>query len=250
MRRLHSLLIACVSVGPLAAGCGEEPDRIPRGTDPAGEEFKAQAAQIVNRYARGLYDRDRDAVLGVLSSEVKERMKTYEGGLDRFMEKQRKMMVQTFTAMEGGGIGAGFQVTRVAAQEGAAEATLSRDGRALTRPFHFVLEETGWKLNVARPGFSKPLAEGAAAANNYMIDNQAGHGVNAWCEGGGGAYVPPYSQRTVSCPNRCGYWFSGAWFDGTGWVGQTHLCDYNTWGADVINSRTFPYWGMACHDPC
>jgi hypothetical protein len=231
-------------------GCTGSPDEITATTDTDSHQFGLEATEIVNRYARAIYEKDPGTLTNMFSSELREAMLQPNAGLDLFIEKQRRMMTTTFQNMESGGMGSRFELVRVAAQEGAIAVTVKRDGVELPRPFYFVLEGNSYRLNVARKGFSQGLPEGAAANDNYKVDNRGSTFVQASCLGGGGVSVPPYSSTKVSCPNACGRWFSGAWFDGTAWVGQTHYCDYNTWGADVIYSTTFPTYGMACAGPC
>jgi hypothetical protein len=254
MRKRATTVTLLVATLALGAGCAGSPNQISEKTNTASPEFKAQAEEIVNRYAQALYNRDVTAMEDLLASEVLTRMKEYQGGLPGFVEQQRRMMLKTFNGMESQGLGGGFQVTKVTAQEGAAAVTLSRNGVDVPKAFHFVLEEGGYRLNIARKGFTKPLPPGAAAADNYNVKNDADYPVWAECEGGGSISVRPWSTGSVSCPNRCGRWFAGARFDGSNWIGQTHNCDYNTWGDDVIHNQYFnpgrPYIGMVCNDRC
>jgi hypothetical protein len=248
-RAMATLIAACT-----LAGCGSRPNEIPETMETTTPEFAAQAEEIVNRYALGLYNRDVAVMDELLASEVLTRMKGYQGGLEGFVEQQRRMMLRTFDGMEGAGMGNGFKVTKVTRQEGMVAVSLSRDGAAMPRPFHFVLENGAYKLNIAPKGFSRPLPKGTGANNTYLVTNSASFPVWAECYQGGSVNVPAYGSGTVSCPNACGRWFSGAYFDGTNWIGQTHYCDYNWWGADVIHEgslhppATIP--GMFCNDPC
>lgn len=247
-----TVLMATLAIG---AGCSGSPNQISDETATTSPQFKAQAEEIVNRYAQALWDRDATAMDDLLASEVLTRMKEYQGGLPGFVEQQRRMMLRTFKGMESQGMGGGFQVTKVAAQDGAAAVTLSRNGVELPRPFHFVREDGSYKLNIARKGFTKPLPPGAGPADNYIVKNDGDYPVWAACEGGGSITVGRWTSGSVSCPNRCGRWFAGARFDGANWIGQTHNCDYNTWGEDVIHNQYIQYAGrnyigMVCHDPC
>jgi hypothetical protein len=237
-----------------AAGCAQKPNEIPSTMDTASVEFKKQAEDIVNRYATALFNHDVPAMDELLASEVLGRMKTYQGGLEGFVEQQRRMMIRSFKGMETAGLGAGFTVTTITKQEGMVAARLSRNGVELFRPFHFVLEDGAYKLNIAPKGFTNRLPGGAGANDTYLVTNGASFPVSAVCDGGGSVNVPAGGSGTVSCPNRCGRWFAGAYFDGTNWIGQTHLCDYNTWGADVIFEGSLhppaSIPGMHCNDPC
>jgi hypothetical protein len=251
-RGMVAALMACtVAVG---AGCSQKPNEIPATMDTAGAEFKGQAEEIVNRYALGLIDRDVALMDQLLATEVLNRMKTYEGGLEGFVEAQRRVMLRSVQGMAAAGVGAGFRVTRTAKQEGMVAVRLSRDGVELPKPFHFVLENDGYKLNIAPKGFTNPKPAGAGADEHYLVTNGGKWPVSAECDGGGSVNVPAGGSRTVSCPNRCGRWFAGAYFNGTNWIGQTHYCDYNTWGADVIYEGNFhppaTIPGMHCNDPC
>ena len=236
----------------LGLGCSaEQPVGVPAAMSTESQEFRQQAEDIVNRYTAALFARDTAAIESIVSTEIQERIKTYGGGTERFIEKQRGAMLATFRGMNENGLGGGFQVTRVERQEGSALVRLSRDGVALLRPFHFVLEGDQYKLNVHRAGFSKPLAPGAAADNDFVVENHSRNiTVGAACEGGGEVSVGPGGSGTVSCPNACGF-FEGADFNGTGWFGH-HLCDYNTFGPDVIYEFNAPSgaFGMHCFDRC
>jgi hypothetical protein len=233
-----------------AAGCGQRPAEIPADMGTSTEQFRAEAEELVNRYALALYQGDTDTLASILSSEVTGRLATYPGGMPRFIEKQKKSMLTTFPTMAANGMGKGFQVKSVARQEGSVAVTLLRDGAELTRPFYFVLEGGSYKLNVGRPGFSKALPAGAAANDTYVVTNTNCSGPNcgsviASCYSGGTVTVPGGTSKSVSCPNTCGFW-SGAYFWGTNWVG-TNYCDYNTWGTDVWYQ---PFMGMYCNDGC
>lgn len=253
MKTGKTFVLIGASALTLALGCAPgQLNDISRETAETSQEFRVQAEDILNRYARGLFERDAEAVRGLLSAELLAQMNDSDASFDEFVEKQRRMMVKTFNGMESLGMGRGFQAVEIEKQEGAVAVTLSRDGAQLPRPFHFVLEGDAYKLNVGRKGFAKPLPAGAAAADHYNVANRSsgpGTTVQAYCEGGGSVTVRPGQTASVSCPKRCGRWFAGARFGGTSWVGSP-WCDYNTWGDDVIYSPTYPIFGMACNDPC
>jgi hypothetical protein len=244
-----------VVAGAFGCSAATEHDPIRSDVGVASEEFKLLAAEHVNTYARALVERDAATLDRLLSSEVKERLGTYEGGVDRFMEKQRTTLLRAFPELERAGHGDsdGFEVTQVTAQEGVASVGLSYRGKPLERPFYFVQEGELYTLNVARPGFSRPLADGALPNDFYRItSNSEAQPQTIGCERGQSVQVQPayyvgtYNNYDVSCPNVCGFW-NGALFYGTYWQANAdHYCDYNTWGTDVW----VDWFGARCNDSC
>src|SRR5262245_12972480 len=127
-----------LSFTAIAAGCSAESGgaapTIPSDIDTNSEEFKKLAALDINAYAHALVERDATALNELLSSEVKSRLATYEGGIERFMEKQRTTLLQAFPQLETAGAIGAFEVTKASAQEGVASATLAYQGTELPRP--------------------------------------------------------------------------------------------------------------------
>jgi hypothetical protein len=244
---------AGIATGCSADGGGRTPT-IRSDIDTNSGEFKALATAQLNAYANALIERDSAALEEVLSSEVKSKLASYEGGVERFMEKQRTTLLKAFPALETEGAIGAFEVTKASAQEGVASATLSYQGTEIPRPFYFVAEGDRYKLNVAAPGFSKPLGKGALANDTYRVSSQYGSDPSqVICSYGGTVnttspqYIGQLNNYYVSCPNVCGFW-SGANFRsfGSPWSGPPN-CDYNTWGTDVwVWSNGF----AGCNDPC
>ena len=114
-----------------------------------------------------------------------------------------------------------------------------------------MVERDQYKLNVHRPGFSRPLPPGAAALSDpYIIENKQDATVHVQCFRGGEGNIAPLSTGNLTCLNVCGI-FSGADFYGTGWRGA-FLCDYKNWGVDVVNEfiDQVGNFGMHCTEPC
>jgi hypothetical protein len=256
IHKLTAGLLLALASG--AAGCSADSSggspTIRSDIDTSTQEFKELATLQLNAYANALIERDASALDAVLSSEVKSRLASYEGGIDRFMEKQRTTLLQAFPALETEGAIGAFEVTKVTAQEGVASATLSYQGTEVPRPFYFVTEGDSYKLNVAPPGFSSPLKNGALANDSYMVSAQYGSDPSTViCTNGGmvntqpSQYIGKNNDYYVSCPNFCGFWH-GANFRsfGSPWSGPPN-CDYNTWGTDVwVWSNGF----AGCNDAC
>jgi hypothetical protein len=178
--------------------------------------------------------------------------------MNRFVEKQRAVMLKTFTAMDPVRMADRFVVIAVDLQGDTAAVSLSYAGQEIPRPFHFVREDGRWALNLAAPGFSRALPEGALPMNTYRVGTGS-------LGGGGpfrdiGCYQTNHSffWRTVAgtntsypigCENVCGF-FTGGWFGLSAaptatWDGSPY-CDYNTWGTDVwVNGLS-----ASCSDPC
>jgi hypothetical protein len=251
-QKLTTVLLLALASGALrcSAETGTPTLSSDVGTD--SEEFKLVAGEQLNAYAHALIERDALTLDALLSSEVKKRLASYEGGVERFMEKQRTTLLQAFPELETAGAVGAFEVTKVAAQEGVASATLAYQGTELPRPFHFVREGDRYLLNVARPGFSSPLGKGALANDTYLISaSYDSEPATITCSYGGQVNVSPaqyigtYNKYYVSCPNACGFW-SGANFRSSGqWQGAAN-CDYNTWGTDVWVG----WFGAHCNDAC
>jgi hypothetical protein len=251
-QKLTTVLLLALASGALrcSAETGTPTLSSDVGTD--SEEFKLVAGEQLNAYAHALIERDALTLDALLSSEVKKRLASYEGGVERFVEKQRTTLLQAFPELETAGAVGAFEVTKVAAQEGVASATLAYRGTELPRPFHFVREGDRYLLNVARPGFSSPLGQGALANDTYLISaSYDSEPATITCSYGGqvnvrpAQYIGTYSKYYVSCPNYCGFW-NGANFRSSGqWQGAAN-CDYNTWGTDV-----WVGWaGAHCNDAC
>jgi hypothetical protein len=240
------------------AGCsadnGGDAPTIRSDIDTQSQEFKALATVQLNAYANALIERDAATLESLLSTEVKTRLASYEGGIGRFIEKQRTTLLQAFPALETEGAIGAFEVTKASAQEGVASATLSYQGTELPRPFYFVTEGDHYALNVARPGFSAPLADGAQANDGYVVsasyDSQP---TTVICYHGStvttrpAQYIGTYSNVTMSCPNVCGFWHGANFWTSGGalWSGPPN-CDYNTWGTDVWVDG----WSAHCNDAC
>lgn len=248
----RGMLLALVSGVVACAGESQSTKPITSDVATSSEEFRLLAEQHVNAYARALIERDAATLDELLSSEVKARLAGYEGGSERFMDKQRRTLLQAFPELETAEPEDGFSVTKVAAQEGVVSVTFGYRDRELARPFYFVKEGERYTLNVARPGFSAPLAEGALPNDSYQIsaDSDA-QPANIGCYRGQSVNVQPayyigsYNNYYVSCPNVCGFWH-GANFGSSGqWLGAPN-CDYNTWGTDVWVG----WFGAQCNDSC
>jgi len=247
---MQTRTIGLLSLAALAAGCGAPPE--------PGAEPKQQLEETVNVYARALQDRDHRALEGLLSREVRERLGRYEGGMNRFVEKQRAVMLKTFTMMDAVRMADRFLVSAVDPQGDTAAVSLSYAGQEIPRPFYFVREDGRWALNLAAPGFSRALPEGALPMNTYRVTTGPLSGGGPFRDIGCIQSNHTFFWRTVAgtntsypigCQNVCGF-FTGSQFNLSAaptsrWEGS-QFCDYNTWGTDVwVNGVS-----ASCNDPC
>jgi hypothetical protein len=254
--------IGIVVVGVLSmltmAGCGA-------GTDGTGEPAVADAdlaegsaeTRVVddqirmeiegkfNAYAQALIDGDNEFLDSVISSEIRNRLVEKNADIAAFAKKMKASMLKQFSDMsDGTSMGYAFTVTDIHQASGGLRVEVARNGEALSKPFYFVNEGGEYKLNLLRPGFTKPHPDGSGAGSDtYRVKNLNSYNAEAHCNNW--KTVPAGGEATLSCANSCGWW-SGALFHGTY---QGALCDWNSWGVDVYldGSRLN---GLYCNDPC
>jgi hypothetical protein len=235
----------------VAAGCDVAPEKPASAPVQSSDSaLKAELEAAVNAYGRALYDRKQDVLKTLLSREVLTRLQDYEGGVDRFVEKQRASMLKSFKSMNPSGMADRFTINSMDVQAETVAVNLSYGGQEIPRPFYFVKEGGRWTLNVARPGFSQKLPDGSLAASTYMITTNYQSGFASvgcirddrmwnWVD------LPnPNSNYYLSCRNMCGFW-TGGYFTASNWQ-FSHYCDYNTWGTDVWSDAGKTY----CNDGC
>src|SRR4051794_11694783 len=181
------------TIGILAATLATACDAPPESASKPADPLQQQLEEAVNVYARAVQSRDHGALKAMLSKEVLGRLGRFEGGMDRFVEKQRGAMLKTFTMMDSVKMADRFTVTGLNLQADTAAVTLTYAGQEVPRPFYFVKEDGRWALNVARPGFSQALPEGALPMNTYRVTTQS-WGSNA-------------NFRDIGCVQSNGGWF-------------------------------------------
>lgn len=206
-----------------------------------------------NAYAQALLDNDLELLTTIMSTEVQERVAKKGPDMGAFAEKLRRSMIRHFNTMaentmtEGERLDVPFSVVEMRAEGDALRVEVARAGKPLAKPFYFVLEGDDYKLNLLRPGFSKPLPEGAGAAyDTYLLKNQHSELAIGDCAGNNPTWIPGNSQQNKSCSNTCGWW-SGSTFYGH-WP-YSLKCDWNTWGVDVYYHPSYSI-GLECNDTC
>jgi len=229
----------------------------------ASEELADELEGKVNSYARALLDRDLDVLNGLMSTEVLGQIDAKGMDMGAFADKMSNSMLRTFDTMSPDSTSElGFSVQSARIEGNAVRIELSRRGEALEKPLYFVNEQGEYKLNLVSPGFTQPLAEGAAGSwNNYLVRN-SGESLSGANRGDAGAYCTTGSSATIhwkgevymSCTDKCGAFFAGGrFFANSGQYNENHsYCDYNTWGVDAFYrfSDLNGMWIVDCNDGC
>jgi hypothetical protein len=212
----------------------------------------------LNSYALAVLDRDVDMLKGLMSTEVLGQIDAKGMDMGAFADKMSSSLLRTFDTMTSTSDLGWFSVESMRIEGNAARVEVSRQGETLGKPFYFVDEQGEYKLNLVSPGFSRPLAEGAAGSwNTYIVANLSPETAPAYCTTGSGANIDPNGQVNLSCVDKCGAVFSGGrFFANLGQYNQRHrYCDYNTWGVDAYyyldgTAEWDLEWYVACNDNC
>jgi hypothetical protein len=242
--------IATACFVALVASCNS-PDRIAPGDQVDHEEFES----AINRYAGAISSGDERALEDLLSSEVLTRMGSFEGGMKRFISKQKLAMLRTLGMQRFEASKHRFEVSEIQRQGAVATMAVHLNGEPLGKRWAFVQENGRWTLNLANPGFSRGLPPEVGGNDWYLIEMRADtidEGAVCCQFAVDGRYncgpVKPGTTGYMSCLNMCGF-FTGGLFSTEGthlrWRGSNH-CDYNTWGSDVITTGA----EASCNDPC
>jgi hypothetical protein len=282
MKTVFNTALAAISIFAIAcggedltmmeSGAGTEGlDTVPQ--EPSSDSEEALADELVgipssdealadelegklNSYAQAVVDRDVDALKGLMSAEVLGQIDAKGMDMGAFADKMSGSMLRTFDTMTSNSDLGWFSVESVRIEGNAVRIEVSRQGETLKKPFYFVDDQGEYKLNLVSPGFSRPLAEGAAGSwNDYLLTNShASLTAHAYCTTGSHGYIPPQSNGYLSCTDKCGAFFSGGrFFANQGQTNETHAyCDYNTWGVDAeykwLNPNT--EYAVLCADSC
>jgi hypothetical protein len=120
--------------------------------------------------------------------------------------------------------------------DGSATLEVAIAGARSGKPFHFVEEEGGYKLDLVRPDAA------LAGSNTYQIKNNDFVERSFSCRGASGT-IAPTGQLQGKCSDTCSGFFDGTRFT----VNGTSVdCDYNSWGIDMYINNNYP----VCGDPC
>lgn len=273
-----SLLGSLAMVGGCSVEAGNEPSPGPSSVGESSvvdPHVLAELEAKVNSYAQSLLINDTGYLDVIVSSEVKLRARQMDSDVRGFATKMRKSLR---AELERRGIDADADLTGLltignVTQEGAAlRVEVSIDGVEIGKPFYFVAEDGEYKLNVKRPGFTKPLPAGAEASRDtYRIESRR-HGSTSFKCTGTATFSVPSVQLCESnceywvcdssgvhceqkfrdptpgvsnpkCDSTCGWWTGSTFTQGS----NSKKCDYNTWGTDVyINWNNT--WN--CNDDC
>jgi hypothetical protein len=259
MKRLRTALVAVqIVVSTLGIGYAGQPaaQEAPVGAVPDGVDAKA-IQDTFDTFTRAILDGDENAFAGVVSEEVLARSANRGIKISKLLRKQRKAIALTFGLAEG--VRPRFEVDEILVQGDVARVTVRFRGEELKKPFYFVREGDGFKLNILPPGFSQaPPPEALFGSSNYQVHNKDIYGNQAFtlrCYRGSGVAdgvltVPANSIRSISCKDACG-WFSGSIFQDYYGYNPARKCDWNWWGDDVIIDHLYGgYSGWYCNDNC
>jgi hypothetical protein len=200
---------------------------------------------MLSAYVHGLERGDAAAVEGLLSAELLSRIAERAPGADAghkmqafVLGEQRKLAKSLGSLRSRSEL---FTVTSARKlEEGRVVAlTVSLGGEEIPKPFYFVAQDGGYKLNVTPPVTS-------LSSDSYMVGNADYVWRNYGCSGVGSAMfsIGPYpAAQYTTCNNSC-----SSWFDGTRFFTQTGsaYCDYNSFGLDMWIKNGLP----VCNDPC
>ena len=198
-----------------------------------------------NAYAQALIDGDNEFLSSVISSEIRDRIAEKGADIEAFAKKMKASMLRQFSDMsDATSMGYAFTVTDIREAGGGLRVEVARNGEALAKPFYFVNEGGEYKLNLLRPGFTKPQPDGSGASSDTYRVKNTNDGL-AWvnCDGATSKTVDMFAEVKITCTNKCGWFHGGHFFPGGSY------CDWNTWGVDVYLDNT-RQTGLECADPC
>jgi hypothetical protein len=247
-----------VAVMGLATGCGGRPESDSSEQVSSPETvLQQQLRDQLWRYNSAVLRRDVAALKEVVSTEVLNRFDSYPGGIQRFIEKDRKVSLDVFQTMDANDLKDRFTVSDLDVQGDTVSVIPAYDGQSTGRRFYFIKEGDQYKVNVAAPGFSRRLSEGSRASrSNYTVfsDDVPPPGGQLCCGSNSGGYLCQNFAKGFSkvvCQNSCGF-FDGSHFTTSGpieWSGG-NACDWHWQGWDIVVNH-FPNKYIAfCRDGC
>ena len=247
------VLVSLLAGGLPAAGA----ETLPPPPGAASAELRADVQRQVDAFINAILDDDQAAFAGVVSGEVLERGAQRDIDLGRLLQKKRGSLQRTFRLAKGER--PSFQVDEVLVQGDVLRVTLRHRGQELSKPFYFVREKDGFKLNILPPGFTEEVPQEALfGTENYTVHNLNIYGNPAFvlrCYRGSGTpdgviSVPANSTRKISCRDACG-WYAGTIFQDYYGNAPALRCDWNWFGDDVIIDRVYGGGaGWYCADYC
>ena len=111
------------------------------------------------------------------------------------------------------------------------------DGTPLPKPFYFIQEDGGYKLNIMQPDI------GVSSSSSYRVRNGDSEPREFRCEGIDLTNVAPQQEVRAYCVDTCPGG-SGTRFYAPD--GASADCDYNSWGLDMTITNGYP----KCNDFC
>jgi hypothetical protein len=243
----------------LAACSGPLESENPQAPAPSQAEvaLQGQLREQLGRFARAVHQRDAATLEQILSSEVLARLETYPGGIDRFIEKDRAVLLDVFKTMDANLMQDRFTVSQLEVQGDVASVIPAYDGQSTEKRFYFVKEDGQYKVNVARPGFSRQLPEGSRPVMstfrvNALVPIQGGEELGCPNDPTHRHFLEiSEGLNWISCFDTCGF-FDGTFIFGKGISVKEGLkCDWHWQGDDVFVDRGSDGVAFAvCRDKC
>lgn len=209
----------------------------------AAPALQDELHRVLVSYAAALQSGDVAAVEELLSTELRARIAERGPGADfaanlrSFVDREGRKLARGTPAMRRSREPFSAGAARVLADGSIASLEVAIDGEPLARPFYFVQEQDGYKLNIVAPA-----ATLFSNTNAYQIKNNDFVERSFSCQGAA-ATIAPTGQMQAECQDTC--W---GFFDGTRFTvnGSSVDCDYNSWGIDMYIMSNY----AVCSDPC
>lgn len=232
------------------------------GSEPEGSDLRALACNLglsIQEVAPGLRDELRDLLISytnalqsgdavevenLLSAELQSRIDErgqsadFTSKLNEFVRRERRKLSRSIGVPGGSRESMTVTSAQMLADGSIAAIWVAVEGRALPKPFYFVYEDGGYKLNVSQPD------TGFVIQSSYLVANGDYETRSFYCSRSSWFDIAPWpATMSVSCHDSC----SGFW-DGTRFT--THVgsadCDWNAWGTDMTIVNGNP----VCNDRC
>lgn len=207
--------------------------------------LRDELGRLLGVYAYALQSSDTDAVAKLLSAEMRDRIAEHLPGADfasnlqSFVLEEQHMLARSIGQLKGSG-----ELFTVTSARSLADGTIvsinvSNDGTPLPKPFYFVEEDGGYKLDMV-PANIEP-----AGVSTYRVKNQDSDSRTFSCSSSPDYTIAPNgSEMKVECVDTCHTFL--AWGTRFSVKNSSADCVYNAWGVDMTIRNGFP----VCTSPC
>ncbi len=266
------ILAVVIGVGGCAVepvddtGTSEDGSTGPEGVQITDPLVISELQLELDDYVQSLLVRDVVRLDRLISEEVKVRARQMNSDVNGFADRMAASLRRELEQQDvdpASDVTGFFTIGTVVDEGSVLRVEILRNGESTGKPFYFVREAGEFKLNIKRPGFTKPLPEGAEASrDNYRFKNDVNWSPVFSCKGtdpfalpaatwfdpcielqGGGFKCFDSGYTTKKCSSSCGWWTGTTVKQGS----NTKKCDWNTWGDDVYVDFD-GFWH--CHDEC